>query len=75
MSTMTESITQLRDSFGRGFNWQLFLQDNITGSWMQTATVAVLTLFTAYYTVGRFTKLPVSTAIVLVLWLVGVLNG
>ena len=73
MSTITESITKLRGSFGRGFNWVLFLQDNITGSWVQTVTVAILTLFTVYYTMGQFTKLPVSTAIVLVLWLVGVL--
>jgi general L-amino acid transport system permease protein len=63
----------LRGSFGRGFNWQLFLQDNITGSWYQTVLVAVLTLITAFYTVGQFNKSPTRTTIVLLVWLLGVL--
>lgn len=72
MATLTESINQLRGSIGRGFNWQLFLQDNITGSWFQTVWVAVLTLYTAYYTVGQLQSLPVTTIIILILWVIGI---
>jgi general L-amino acid transport system permease protein len=73
MTTITDSVTELRESAGRGFDWRLFLQDNITGSWYQTVMVAILTLVTAFYTVGQFNKLPIPTIIVLVVWLVGIL--
>jgi general L-amino acid transport system permease protein len=73
MTKLAESITQLRGSIGRGFNWRLFLEDNIIGSWYQTVWVVLLTLVTASYTVGQFDELPVSTIIALVAWLVGIL--
>ena len=73
MTTITDTVTDLRETAGRRFNWRLFLQDNITGSWYQTLWVAILTLFTAFYTVGRFNESPISTIIVLVVWFVGLM--
>lgn len=72
MTAITKSINQLRGSLERGFNWQLFLQDNITGSWLQMVWVAALALLTVYYTIQQMQSLPVTTIIVLVLWVVGV---
>lgn len=72
MTTIAKNITQLRFSVGRGINWRLFLQDNITGSWYQMVVVGLMTLITAVYTVGQLNELPVSTIIILVAWLVGV---
>jgi general L-amino acid transport system permease protein len=73
MTTITDNVTDLRETAGRRFNWRLFLQDNITGSWYQTVWVAILTLFTAFFTVGRFNENPLPTIIILVVWFVGIL--
>jgi general L-amino acid transport system permease protein len=70
--TMTISTEQEQTPTGRGINWQLFLQDNVTGSWFQAVLVALLTLVTAVLAVGQLEKLPVSTIIVLIAWLVGI---
>ena len=70
---MTEFITQLRGSVGRRFNWQLFVQDNITGSWFQTAWVLFLTIFTTFYAIGKFNQLPVITIILLSAWVISIL--
>jgi ABC-type amino acid transport system permease subunit len=51
----------------------LWLEDNITGSWFQTAGVALLLLITAFYTIGQLGSLPVSTIIIVVTWLIGIL--
>jgi general L-amino acid transport system permease protein len=72
MTTITESITELQGSVSRRFNWQLFLQDNITGSWYQTLFVALFAFITASYTVRQFNTLPVTTIIILVAWIVGI---
>ncbi len=58
MTAITESITELRGSIGRKINWQLFLQDNVTGSWFQTVGVLLLTLITVNYTIGQLQSLP-----------------
>ena len=72
--TQISQPTSDTQEFGiRGFNWRLFLQDNITGSWFQMIWVAFLTLVTASYTVGQLKKLPVLTISILVLWLFGIL--
>lgn len=72
MATLSDSVSQWRGSVGRGVNWNLFLQDNITGSWFQTVYVAVLALITAVYAVRQFGSSPLSTLIVLLAWLVGI---
>ena len=73
MTSLTDSITQWRGSIGRGINWQVFLLDNITGSWYQTVFVAVLALAGVFYTVRQFGNAPILTLVVLVLWLAGIL--
>lgn len=70
---MTEFLTQIRGSVGRRFNWQIFVQDNITGSWFQTVWVLFLTIFTTFYTIGKFKQLPVITIIILSAWIIGAL--
>jgi general L-amino acid transport system permease protein len=70
MTTATESVPKTRVSVVRGFNWRLFLQDNITGSWYQVVGVAFLALLVAYYTVGQFEKSSNLTIFVLALWLI-----
>ncbi len=73
MTTIVESITQFRGSVDKRFNWRLFLQDNVTGSWFQTVWIAFLTLVTAFFAVGKVNELPVATILILVLWVVGIL--
>jgi general L-amino acid transport system permease protein len=73
MTTITESIEKLQETAGRRFNLRMFLHDNVTGSWYQTVWIAILALFTAFYTVGRYNESPIPTVIVLVVWFVGVL--
>ena len=70
---MTTLTKQKQTPIGKGFNWQIFLQDNITGSWLQMVLVALLTLVTVFYAIGQYDKLPVSTIIVVAVWLVGIL--
>jgi general L-amino acid transport system permease protein len=72
MTTITESFAELRGSIGRKINWQLFLQDNITGSWIQTVWILFFTLITVNYTIGQIQSLPLTTIIVLILWVIGI---
>ena len=74
MSAITESFKQrFQGTSGRGLNWGYFLQDNITGSWLLTIWVIVLTLVTAVYTARQMIATPISTTIILVLWGIGIL--
>ncbi len=72
MTTLAKNFTELRASIGRGVNWRLFVQDNITKSWYQMVMVTLLTLFAVFYTAGQINELPVSTIILLIAWVVGV---
>ncbi len=72
MTTHTETTTQNETSTGRGFNWQFFLQDNLTGSWYQTLIVLALAVITGVYANGQYQESRTSTIIVLVAWLVGI---
>ncbi|MBC8504643.1 MAG: amino acid ABC transporter permease [Anaerolineales bacterium] len=72
MTTHIESTTQQETSSSRGFNWQLFLQDNITGSWYQAILVLALAIITANYAVGQYETYPVMTIIIVAAWLVGI---
>lgn len=69
---MTAITQKIQNSVGLWFNWRYFLQDNITGSWMLTVWVALLAVVTAVYTSQQLAVLPVSTIIVIILWLVGI---
>ncbi len=72
MATLAKSITQIRGSVGRGWNWRLFLEDNITGSWYQTVWIIFLALVTGLIAAGQYSSRPASTTIVLVLWVAGI---
>lgn len=72
MTTHTEPTTQNETSTGRGFNWQYFLQDNLTGSWHQMLIVLVLAVITGVYGNGQFQESPTSTIVVFVTWLLGI---
>lgn len=69
---MTAITQKLQNSVGLWFNWRYFLQDNITGSWMLAVWVALLAVVTAVYTSRQLAILPVSTIIVIILWLAGI---
>lgn len=55
------------------FNWQMFVRENITSSWLLTLWLIIITLITVNYTVGQLQVVPVTTIVVLVLWGVTVL--
>ncbi|MBT3314399.1 MAG: amino acid ABC transporter permease [Anaerolineae bacterium] len=71
--TTNEELTTPK-AIGRGFNWQLFLQDNLTGSWMQTVTVLLLAIITGSYVYGKYEELPIVTAVVVALWILGIVS-
>ncbi len=70
---MTEFISQLQGTVGKRFNWRMFVQDNITGSWFQALWILFLTIITTIYTLGQLRELPVTTIIVLAVWVIGIL--
>lgn len=55
------------------FNWQMFVRENITSSWLLTLWLIIITLITVNYTIGQLQVVPVTTIVVLVLWGVTVL--
>ena len=72
MMTETTKTPLPSQGTGRDFNWEFFLLENITGSWYQTAWIAVLTLLTALFAVEQFKTSPSSTIIIFAVWLIGV---
>ena len=73
MTAITESLTQrFKKSIEGHFNWRYFVQDNITGSWMLTVWVIVLTAVAIYITINQLTIAPTTTAIVLAAWVIGI---
>ena len=72
MASITETLREsYQESIGRRFNWEYFLQDNITGSWAQTIWVVVLFLATLALTGRQWVTFPTQTTVILVLWLAG----
>jgi ABC-type amino acid transport system permease subunit len=72
MAAITESITQLKNSVGRHFNWTYFLQDNLTGSAGLTVWVILLALITISYTVKQVVVAPLSTTLILLVVGIGI---
>ncbi|MCP4143125.1 MAG: amino acid ABC transporter permease [Chloroflexi bacterium] len=72
MTTNSELTTPKGRTIGRGINWKLFMQDNLTGSWMQTITVLFLALVTGFFAYGRYEALPIATLVVLGAWVLGI---
>ncbi len=72
MTAITESMTQkLNAAFEGRINWRYFLQDNVTGSWYLAVWVVVLAAATVAYTINQMNVAPLTTIIILILWLVG----
>ncbi|MEN8171904.1 MAG: amino acid ABC transporter permease [Chloroflexota bacterium] len=70
MTEITKTTTRLQDNI-RDYNWQYFLKDNITGSWYQTAWIAILALVAALFAVTQFNEAPTATIAILAAWGVG----
>jgi len=73
MTTQIESTSQERSSFGQGIHWEFFLQDNLTGSWTLAVTVLVLALIAGFLSVSQYNSHPLSTMIVVAVWIIGVI--
>lgn len=69
---MAAITRKFENSVGSQFNWRYFLQDNITGSWLLMVWIVLLSIATAVYTVQQMQALPLTTIIVLILWVVGI---
>jgi len=70
---LTESLTQLRESVERRFNWRYFIQDNLTSSWILAIWVVALALVTLFYTISQLRAEPLVTSLILVVWIAGIL--
>ncbi len=74
MAAITESLSErFQETMSRRFNWQYFLQDNITGSWLLTAWVIILSLATLILTVRQLAAAPTATTILLLVWFIALL--
>ena len=74
MAEITYTVRErFQESISQRFNWQYFLQDNITGSWFLTVWVIVLLLATLAFTVTQLGVFPVATIIILIAWFIGIL--
>jgi len=69
----TRAPRQRRGTFSERFNWNYFLQDNITGSRWLMFGVLFLALITFGYAVSQFGSAPTRTLIVTGVWAVAVL--
>lgn len=72
MAVITRSLDNVRESFGKRFNWEYFLQDNLTGSWGLMAWVTILSLLTLSFSINRLRTGSLLANIALILWVVGV---
>lgn len=70
MTAITETFSE---RVSRRFNWQYFLQDNITGSWLLTLWVIILALATIALTITQLGTFPLATTIILIAWVIGIL--
>lgn len=64
---------QQRGTFSKKFNFNYFLQDNITGSRGQTIWIALLSLVTVGVLVNQFANAPIRAQIIFWVWAIGVL--
>ncbi len=73
-TTTSQSFGErFNESLSRRFNWQYFLQDNITGSGLLTVWVIVLAIATLIVTVRSLNAYPAATTIILIAWFIGII--
>ncbi len=64
---------RVQNSITQRFNFQYFLQDNITGSWLLTIWVIILALATFAFTIRQLGVFPIATIIIVIAWIIGIL--
>ena len=80
MATTTQSMpSQYREAPQRGrlskrFNWEYFLQDNLTGSRWLTIWVLFLAAVTLVVTVGQLLSSPARAQVIVAVWIISVLS-
>lgn len=73
MSAIYQNLqTLISDRREIRFNPSQFVQENITRSWLLTLWLAVLTYVTVQVTLSQLAASPITTAIVLVVWILSV---
>lgn len=73
MSALYQNLQSLvRGQSEIHFNPSLFVQENITRSWLLTLWLAVLAYVAVQVTLSQLTASPVTTVLVLIVWLVSV---
>lgn len=68
MTAITQSIAQLKESVGKRFRWDYFIQDNVTSSVGLTIWVVLLGLTTLFYTINQLGAATLPTIIILIAW-------
>lgn len=73
MTIITNNLKTLVPSPGNmHLDLNRFFQEQIASSWLQTLWLTVLTIFTLFYTLSRLQSNTVTTAVVLVIWVLTV---
>ena len=73
MTTITRSLSRVRDSIGRRFRWDYWIKDNVTGSIGLTLWVSLLALVTGLYAIDQLTSeppVPFWTILILIAWII-----
>ncbi len=74
MTTLTTPTEKKRFQYNSGFNWNYFLQDNLTGSWLLTVGVAILAILTIVAFALTVGSRPTLTWIITIVWALSVLS-
>jgi general L-amino acid transport system permease protein len=73
MATINETLSErIQGTLDQRFNWNYWLLDNVTGSWLLIIWVAVLALLTVGATIILLARFPAAATVILVFWLAGV---
>lgn len=70
----SKPVEEKRGTFTKRFNWEYFLQDNLTGSRALTIWVACITLVTLSIAVLQINVAPTRSIILIAIWAVAVLS-
>lgn len=73
MATLTNTTEERTGFISKRFNWDYFLQDNITGSRGLTIWVAFLALLTLGVSIGQLASAPVRSIIIIAVWALAIL--
>lgn len=74
MTVLSKPAEEKRGTFTKRFNWEYFLQDNLTGSRALTIWVIVLALVTLFVAVLQVNSAPVRSTILIAVWIIAILS-